>query len=262
MLTDQQVQGLKEQLKNSSPKIWGPRAWKDLEAIVDGIPCSSCKAHGKKALSAMHDLQNIDHGKPIFDEANFKEVARHYTEALHALEGDHDGHQEQPEKEKEKERDKEGDKGFNIQKLKNNPRMALLSTGDIGLVVGAEFAAKGVEKILSFVDQAMGVPATAPVLSKPSSFATPVIGAALVLMGAVVHKIKDKHSAQLAAVVLGGHMLAKVIDTVEVAAGITPAGIGLVLQSPQSYVQQASPAVGPGTGFYGSPVSANAPALF
>lgn len=84
------------------PDVCGAAWWESLEnvtnalenqeerslaqtAIVEAINCPSCRAHGIKLLSAMHDLQNWENGKPFFDETNFEKVANEYYEAVTEL---------------------------------------------------------------------------------------------------------------------------------------------------------------------------------
>jgi hypothetical protein len=67
------------------PETCGAGWWAALEGVVKAIPSPQSQEYGLKLLSAMHDLQNWENGKPFYDKANFRAVAREYVEAANEL---------------------------------------------------------------------------------------------------------------------------------------------------------------------------------
>ena len=62
--------------------VCGSSWWAMLEGVVGGISCESCREHAQLLLSGMHDLVNINLGKPVHDRANFEHVARSFADAV------------------------------------------------------------------------------------------------------------------------------------------------------------------------------------
>ena len=60
----------------------GPSWWKKLEGAVDSIDCSPCQEKGQALLTAMHDLINVDLGKPVHDQDNLEHMAELYAQAV------------------------------------------------------------------------------------------------------------------------------------------------------------------------------------
>gem|GEM_PF-5502038 len=116
------------------------------------------------------------------------------------------------------------DKSFNIEETKRNP-MAL-TTSDVGLIVGSEFAAKGVERLTRFADQQLGLTAR-PVLERLHTWVPPVVGVVLVLAAVMTNALKRRPTAQLAAVAAGAHLLTEGVDIAEEVA--TGAAAGFVV---------------------------------
>ena len=50
----------------------GKSAWKEIDKVIESIPCDTCKEHAKPVMSGVHDLVNVGLGEKPFDEKNFK----------------------------------------------------------------------------------------------------------------------------------------------------------------------------------------------
>lgn len=55
--------------------------------FCDTIVCDHCKMGCKKLMAGVHDLKNIQLGKPVFDPHNFAEVQRNFADPAHTCIG-------------------------------------------------------------------------------------------------------------------------------------------------------------------------------
>ncbi len=69
----------------SIPDAAGPSWWASFEGIARAIRDAGCESCGREALrlvSLIHDLVNVELGRPVFDPANVKHFASRYAYAL------------------------------------------------------------------------------------------------------------------------------------------------------------------------------------
>ncbi len=53
----------------------GSKTWEIIHKAAQDIECDSCRDHGMKMVSGLHDFVNVGLGKPAHDPANFREFA-------------------------------------------------------------------------------------------------------------------------------------------------------------------------------------------
>lgn len=53
--------------------IFGPKYWAAFHTLAANIPCGGCRGFAEKFMIFFHDMVNQKLGKPLQDEANFKQ---------------------------------------------------------------------------------------------------------------------------------------------------------------------------------------------
>lgn len=63
------------------PVTCGPVWWSTLHAAAEAISCVHCQPDGVQLINAIHDLKNVELGKPLQRADDFRAVARRFVEA-------------------------------------------------------------------------------------------------------------------------------------------------------------------------------------
>ena len=48
---------------NHPPSVWGPAAWRLLDATVAALPCPTCRDEGIVMMEGLHDMVNVYKGE-------------------------------------------------------------------------------------------------------------------------------------------------------------------------------------------------------
>ena len=183
---------------------------RQMHAACQNLSCATCRVMCDKFTKGIDDMISWKRGEPIQDPENLTFVGAIYRKAAEGLPFPKEDMVPKP---------------FNIQNPNNN-QMAL-SKSDIGVLVGADFGAKGIEVGIGMVDEALKLE-TKTAAERPSTWIKPIAGVALVLAAAFVKKVASKPTVQLAVAALGSHMLAETVDTVQEVMGLAASGLTII----------------------------------
>ena len=50
----------------------GKSAWKEIDKVIESIPCDTCKEHAKPLMSGLHDVVTVGLGEKPYDSKNLK----------------------------------------------------------------------------------------------------------------------------------------------------------------------------------------------